>query len=98
MLCLWCRAHPRDDSKEQVAKVLFGKQEDAYRLIAMPPLSGFHARDAANALTPKMYDRLGHLVEQQRNNPDPKLRPTVDIADAVDMNPYEPDIDPVSEL
>jgi uncharacterized protein DUF4157 len=94
----WVKAEPPNATKEQVAKTLFGKQEEAYRLIPMPPLFGFRARDAATGLTPKMYDRLGTLVDQQRNNPDPKLRPTVDIADAVDMNPYEPDIDPVSEL
>lgn len=94
----WVKADPPKATKEQVATALFGKPEQAYRLIALPPLWGFRARDAANALTKPMYERLGAQVDAARNHPDPTLRPTPDIIDAVDGSPYEPAIDPITEL
>ena len=94
----WVKAEPPNATNEQVAATLFGKPEQAYRLIAMPPLWGFRARDAASAFTKPMFEKLGALVDAARKHPDPARRPTPDIADAVDMQAVDPEIDPAAEL
>jgi hypothetical protein len=94
----WVKADPPNATKEQVATTLFGKFEQAYRLIAMPPLWGFRARDAASAFTKPMFEKLGALVDAARKHPDPARCPTPDIADAVDMQAVDPQVDPAAEL
>jgi hypothetical protein len=94
----WVMADRPDATKEQVAKALFGKPEEAYRLIPMAPLWGFRARDAAGALSNPAYLALVLAVDAARNHPDPSRRPTPDIEDVVDGKFHEPEIDPVTEL
>lgn len=53
----WVTAKPEDATREQVATVLFGRPEQAYRLIDMRPLWGFRTRDVG-AFTLDMFGKL----------------------------------------
>ncbi len=73
----WVEAKPDDATAEEVARALFGNEEQAYRLIPMAPLWGFHARDILY-FTDAMRDSLD--AEAWHNHATPAVLNAKDIA------------------
>ena len=57
----WAEANPPDATVEEVALALFGKTDQAYRLIPLPPLFGFR-RDAVDDFKSEKKDELHKLA------------------------------------
>lgn len=95
----WLDASPADATAEEVAVALFGKPEEAHRLIAMPPRWGFRATDV-NAIVPTLRAQLlkefylSSAIVHGAGMP-------ADLAHAYGMTPSNDapeSIDPVAEL
>jgi hypothetical protein len=59
----WAEANPPDATAEEVALALFGKTDQAYRLIPLAPLFGFR-RDAVDDFKSEKRDELHKLAVQ----------------------------------
>ncbi len=73
----WVRATPEDATAEDVANALFGSPDQAYRLVAMPPLWGFHAADLY-LMKRELLDELDQLA--WHDHPTPAILNQADIA------------------
>lgn len=74
----WVEAQPADARLEEVARALFGSEDQAYRLTPMPPLFGFRVADVA-AFVPERRDELEQLAAAHQ--PDASVRNAGEIAD-----------------
>ncbi|MBA3461248.1 MAG: DUF4157 domain-containing protein [Deltaproteobacteria bacterium] len=64
----WVEAEPADATAQEVAKVLFGNEDQAYRLSPMAPLFGFRASDV-QAFLPDKRRELEDLAAAHHPNP-----------------------------
>lgn len=65
----WVEASPPDASPEEVARALFGNEDQAFRLTPMAPLFGFRGADVA-AFVPERRRELDELAAQHHPSPD----------------------------
>ena len=73
----WVEASVPDATAEEVAKLLFGAEDQAYRLSSVPPLFGFRGSDV-EAFVPEKKKELNDLAAA--HHPSPKIANQGEIA------------------